>query len=48
VAALTVLGIPRLDSTAVGASWGSVLKNREDLELARGRGAGWLAGDGRA
>jgi MoxR-like ATPase len=48
VAALTVLGIPRLDAAAVEASWGSVLKNREDLELARGRGAGWLAGDGRA
>jgi MoxR-like ATPase len=48
VAALTVLGVPRLDAAAVEASWGSVLKNREDLELARGRGAGWLAGDGRA
>ena len=48
VAALTVLGIPRLDAAAVEASWGSVLKNREDLELARDRGAGWLAGDGRA
>ena len=47
VAALTVLGIPRLDAPAVEASWGSVLKNREDLELARVRGAGWLAGDGR-
>jgi MoxR-like ATPase len=46
VAALTVLGIPRLDAPAVEASWGSVLKNREDLELARGRGAEWLAGDG--
>ena len=48
VAALTVLGIPRLDAAAVEASWGSVLKNREDLELARGRGAGWLAGESRA
>jgi MoxR-like ATPase len=46
VAALTVLGIPRLDAPAVEESWGSVLKNREDLELARGRGAGWLAGTG--
>ena len=48
VAALTVLGVRRLDPPAVEASWGSVVKNREDLELARGRGAGWLAGDGRA
>jgi MoxR-like ATPase len=48
VAALTVLDIPRLDARAVEASWGSVLKNREDVELARGRGGGWLAGDGRA
>jgi MoxR-like ATPase len=45
VAALTVLGVPRLDRSAVEASWGSVLKNREDVELARARGAGWLAGD---
>jgi MoxR-like ATPase len=44
VAALTVLGIPRLDAHAVEASWGSVLKNREDVELARGRGSRWLAG----
>jgi MoxR-like ATPase len=46
VAALTVLGVPRLDRAAVDASWGSVLKNREDQELARVRGAAWLAGDG--
>ncbi len=44
VAALTVLGIPRLDAPAVEASWGSVLKNRDDQELARSRGAAWLAG----
>jgi MoxR-like ATPase len=44
VAALTVLGLRRLDAPAVEASWGSVLKNREDVELARSRGAGWLAG----
>jgi MoxR-like ATPase len=44
VAALTVLGVARLDAGAVEATWGSVLKNREDLELARGRGAAWLAG----
>jgi MoxR-like ATPase len=44
VAALTVLGVARLDARAVEATWGSVLKNRDDLELARARGAGWLAG----
>ncbi len=44
VAALGVLGLTRLDTTAVEATWGSVLKNREDHELARSRGAGWLAG----
>jgi MoxR-like ATPase len=44
VAALSVLGLRRLDAGAVEASWGSVLKNREDVELARSRGAGWLAG----
>jgi MoxR-like ATPase len=47
VAALSVLGVPRLDAAAVEASWGSVLKNRDDLELARGRGGEWLAGSGR-
>jgi MoxR-like ATPase len=46
VAALTVLGVARLDPAAVEATWGSVLKNRDDLELARGRGAEWLAGAG--
>jgi MoxR-like ATPase len=44
VAALKVLGVDRLDPGAVEATWGSVLKNREDLELARSRGAEWLAG----
>jgi MoxR-like ATPase len=44
VAALSVLGVARLDAAAVEATWGSVLKNRDDLELARARGAGWLAG----
>jgi MoxR-like ATPase len=44
VAALSVLGVDRLDAPAVEATWGSVLKNRDDLELARGRGAAWLAG----
>lgn len=44
VAALKVLGVARLDPGAVEATWGSVLKNREDLDLARSRGAEWLAG----
>jgi MoxR-like ATPase len=44
VAALSVLGVDRLDPPAVEATWGSVLKNRDDLELARERGAAWLAG----
>ena len=44
VAALNLMGLSRLDSGAVEASWGTVLKNREDQELARARGASWLAG----
>jgi MoxR-like ATPase len=44
VAALSLLGVARLDAPAVEETWGAVLKNRDDLELARGRGAGWLAG----
>jgi MoxR-like ATPase len=44
VAALEVLGVDRLDPPAVAATWGSVLKNRDDQELARTRGAAWLAG----
>ena len=43
VAALTVLGVARLEAAAVEATWGSVLKNRDDLALARARGAAWLA-----
>jgi MoxR-like ATPase len=44
VAALSVLGVDRLGPAAVEATWGSLLKNRDDLELARGRGAAWLSG----
>jgi len=50
VAALTLLGVPRLDATsadAAGATLGSVLKNRDDLELVRARGVSWLTGAGR-
>ncbi|MDP9904366.1 AAA family ATPase [Arthrobacter bambusae] len=44
VSALTVLGVDRLDPVAVNQTWGSVLKNRDDLELAWARGPGWVAG----
>ena len=46
VAALTLLGVDRLDGAAdlATTTLGSVLKNRDDLELIRARGPGWLAG----
>jgi MoxR-like ATPase len=44
VSALSLLGLAQLDPHAVEATWGSVLKNREDLDLVRARGAVWLAG----
>ena len=44
VAALSLLGLNHLDTAAVETTWGSVLKNRDDQELARARGAAWLAG----
>jgi MoxR-like ATPase len=44
VAALDLLGVDRLEPPAVEATWGAVLKNRDDQELARTRGAAWLAG----
>ena len=44
VAALGVLGLRDLGAAAVEAGWGSLLKNRDDHELARARGAAWLAG----
>jgi MoxR-like ATPase len=42
VAALSLLGLDRLDPDAVDATLGSVLKYREDLELVRQRGLDWL------
>ncbi|HSP52838.1 MAG TPA: MoxR family ATPase [Cryobacterium sp.] len=45
VSALTVLGVDRLDADGVDRTWGSILKNRDDLDLAAGRGAAWLVGD---
>lgn len=46
VSALTVLGVQRLDAAAVEQTWGSVVKNRDDLELVWARGAVWVAGSG--
>lgn len=47
VAAMTMLGLAGLDPTAARRTLGSVLKNRDDLDLARARGAEWLSGVGR-
>ena len=44
VATLDLLGLDRLDDGAVDTTLGSVLKYREDLELARERGSAWVAG----
>ena len=41
-AALALLGSTRLDPDAADATLGSVLKYREDVELARARGLDWL------
>ncbi|TFB90158.1 MoxR family ATPase [Cryobacterium algoricola] len=43
-AALAVLGADRLDPHHVVQTWGSLLKNRDDLDLALARGADWVAG----
>jgi MoxR-like ATPase len=43
VLALDLLGLPTLDASAVETTIGSVLKYRDDLELALGRGAEWVA-----
>jgi MoxR-like ATPase len=47
VAALELLGVTRLDAAAAGRTLGSVLKYREDEELVRERGLGWLVGSER-
>jgi MoxR-like ATPase len=41
--ALDLLGLPVLDEAAMGATVGSVLKYREDLEVAEVRGLSWVA-----
>ena len=46
VAALELLGAARLSAEAADATLGSVLKYREDQELVRERGSGWLVGQG--
>jgi MoxR-like ATPase len=43
--ALDLLGLPALDAGAADATLGSVLKYREDVDLARERGLAWVAGD---
>ena len=43
VTALTVLGTRQLSSRAVEQTWGAVLKNRDDLDLASARGGAWVA-----
>ena len=44
VHAARLLGIHRLDADAVSQTLGSVLKYREDQDLARAEGLGWVAG----
>ncbi|HLU42530.1 MAG TPA: MoxR family ATPase [Microthrixaceae bacterium] len=44
-AALTQLGVPRLDPEVAAVTLGSVLKYREDQALVRERGTEWLVGD---
>ena len=44
VATLGLLGLDRLDAGAADRTLGSVLKYREDLDLARARGLDWVAG----
>lgn len=46
VAALGLLGVQRLDVPSAQATLGSILKNRDDLDLVRGRGMDWLVGSG--
>ncbi|HEX6516854.1 MAG TPA: MoxR family ATPase [Nocardioidaceae bacterium] len=44
VGALTLLGVRELDGAMVAGTLGSVLKYREDLDLALDRGPDWVAG----
>jgi MoxR-like ATPase len=47
VAALTLLGVDRLDPETADATLGTVLKYREDQDVARERGLPWLVDAGR-
>ena len=42
VSALAVLGVDRIDAGTTEQTWGSIVKNRDDLELVGSRGAAWL------
>ena len=44
VSALAVLGVDRLGPASIDHTWGSILQNRDDLDLARSRGTAWLIG----
>jgi MoxR-like ATPase len=44
ISALALLGVPRLDADAASSTLGLLLKYREDHELVRERGIGWLVG----
>ena len=44
--ALDLLGISTLDETSAAVTLGSVLKYREDVEVAAARGLGWVVGGG--
>jgi len=46
VAALTLLGVNRLDPAAVDGTLGAVLKHREDQQRVREQGLDWLVGAG--
>lgn len=45
VAALQVLGVEKLDAASAELTLGAVLKYREDADLVRARGLGWLVGE---
>lgn len=42
VSALTMLGVEHLNARTVDLTWGSVLKNRDDLDLVKSQGSQWL------
>jgi hypothetical protein len=44
VSALNALGVETLDNASADATMGSVLKYREDVELARSHADDWLTG----